>query len=150
MEIVTPKMTRRSTRVRVQIPLVVTSMDRRHPFSAQCMALVVSPQGCGIRASQALPLETPVLLGDLPGGGSASGRVANCLPLGNDGKSFLIGVSLYNEGNVWGLADPPEDWNCIPKSTTSAGAEGKAAAKSKNVWPYNVFSGQGDAHRGRK
>jgi hypothetical protein len=150
MEIVTPKMTRRSTRLRVEIPLVVTSMDRRHPFSAQCMALVVSPQGCGIRASQALPLETPVLLGDLPGGGSASGRVANCLPLGNDGKSFLIGVSLYNEGNVWELADPPEDWNCIPKSTTSAGAEGKAAAKSKNVWPYNVFSGQGDARRGRK
>ena len=115
MEILTPKTTRRSTRLRVQIPLVVTSMDRRHPFSAQCMALVVSPQGCGIRASQALPLETPVLLGDLPGGGTASGRVANCLPLGNDGKSFLIGVSLYNEGNVWGLVDPPEDWNCAPK-----------------------------------
>ncbi|MGC2822212.1 MAG: hypothetical protein WA198_21140, partial [Candidatus Sulfotelmatobacter sp.] len=95
MEILTPKTTRRSTRLRVQIPLVVTSMDRRHPFSAQCMALVVSPQGCGIRASQALPLETPVLLGDLPGGATASGRVANCLPLGNDGKSFLIGVSLY-------------------------------------------------------
>jgi hypothetical protein len=149
MEILTPKATRRSTRLRVQIPLVVTSMDRRHPFSAQCVALVVSPQGCGIRASQALPLETPVLLGDLPGGGSASGRVANCLPLGNDGKYFLIGVSLYNEGNVWGLPDPPEDWNSVPKSTTSGDAEGKAA-KSKDVWPYNVFSGHGEAHPGRK
>ncbi len=100
-------------------------------------------------ASQALPLETPVLLGDLPGGGSASGRVANCLPLGNDGKYFLIGVSLYNEGNVWGLPDPPEDWNSVPKSTTSGDAEGKAA-KSKDVWPYNVFSGHGEAHPGRK
>jgi len=149
MEILTPKATRRSTRLRVQIPLVVTSMDRRHPFSAQCVALVVSPQGCGIRASQALPLETPVLLGDLPGGGTASGRVANCLPLGNDGKYFLIGVSLYNEGNVWGLPDPPEDWNSVPKSTTSGDAEGKAA-KSKDVWPYNVFSGHGEAHPGRK
>jgi hypothetical protein len=149
MEILTSKATRRSTRVRVQIPLIVTSMDRRHSFSAQCVALVVSPQGCGIRAPQALPLETPVLLGDLPGGGSASGRVANCLPLGNDGKSFLIGVSLYNEGNVWGLADPPEDWNSIPKSTTS-GVEGKATIKSKNVWPYNVFSGHGEEHPGRK
>ncbi|MFY9792763.1 MAG: hypothetical protein WA474_17545 [Candidatus Sulfotelmatobacter sp.] len=150
MEILTPKTTRRSTRLRVQIPLVVTSMDRRHPFSAQCMALVVSPQGCGIRASQALPLETPVLLGDLPGGATASGRVANCLPLGNDGKSFLIGVSLYNEGNVWGLVDPPEDWNCAPKISSSAGPEGKATAKGKNVWPYNVFSGHGEAHPGRK
>ncbi|MFZ0536143.1 MAG: hypothetical protein WAM47_04755 [Candidatus Sulfotelmatobacter sp.] len=150
MEILTPKTTRRSTRLRVQIPLVVTSMDRRHPFSAQCTALVVSPQGCGIRASQALPLETPILLGDLPGGGTASGRVANCLPLGNDGKSFLIGVSLYNEGNVWGLVDPPEDWNCTPKTSSSAGPEGKATAKSKDVWPYNVFSGHGEAHPGRK
>ena len=150
MEIVTPKTTRRGTRLRVQIPLVVTSMDRRHPFSAQCVALVVGPQGCGIQASQALPIETPVLLSELPGGGSASGRVANCLPLGRDVKYFLIGVSLYNQGNVWGIADPPEDWNCAPHSgAASAGAEDKTT-KSKNAWPYNLFSGQGEAHPGRK
>jgi hypothetical protein len=150
MEIVTPKTTRRGTRLRVQIPLVVTSMDRRHPFSAQCVALVVGPQGCGIQASQALPVETPVLLSELPGGGSASGRVANCLPLGRDAKYFLIGVSLYNQGNVWGIADPPEDWNCAPHSgAASAGAEDKTT-KSKNAWPYNLFSGQGEAHPGRK
>jgi hypothetical protein len=150
MEVLTPKSTRRSTRLRVQLPLVVTSMDRRHPFSAQCVALIVSPQGCGIRTSQALPMETPVLLSDLPDGAKASGRVANCLPLGNDGKYFLIGVSLYNEGNVWGIVDPPEDWNCTPKSTASVGAEGKPQTKSKDVWPYNVFSGGNEAHPGRK
>ena len=150
MEVLTPKSTRRSTRLRVQIPLVVTSMDRRHPFSAQCVALIVSPQGCGIRASQALPMETPVLLSELPDGANASGRVANCLPLGKDGKYFLIGVSLYNEGNVWGIPDPPEDWNCTPKSTTSASTEGKTPAKSKNGWPYNVFSRHGEAHPERK
>ena len=148
MEVVTPKTTRRSTRLRVDIPVVVTSMDRRHPFSAECRALVVSAQGCGLRAPQALPLETPVLLNELPGGGSASGRVASCLPLGADGKYFLIGISLYNHGNVWGIADPPEDWNCISGSKNSAAP--KAAAKSKNAWPYNLFSAQGEAHRGRK
>jgi len=138
--------TRRSTRLRVQIPMTVTSMDRRHSFAASCIALVVSPQGCGFRASQALPLETPVLLGDLPGGASASGRVANCLPLGNDGKYFLIGVSLYNPGNVWGIADPPADWNCA----STGQAVGAATTKAKNVWPYNLFSGHGEAHPGRK
>jgi hypothetical protein len=146
MEIVTPKSTRRSTRLRVQIPLVVTSMDRRHPFSAPCVALVVSPQGCGFRASQALPLETPVLLADLPGGASASARVANCLPLGADGKYFLIGVSLYNPGNVWGITNPPADWNC----PSSAASGGTAPAKSDTAWPYNLFSGHGEAHPGRK
>jgi hypothetical protein len=151
MEILTPKATRRSTRLRVEIPVIVTSMDGRHPFSAECVALVVSPLGCGFRATQALPLETPVLLSDLPGGGSASARVANCLPLGNDGKHFLIGVSLYNHGNVWGIADPPADWNCVSNpSPASAGGADNAAAKSKNAWPYNLFSGQGEAHHGRK
>jgi len=148
MEILTSKATRRGTRLRVEIPVVVTSMDRRHPFSESCIALVVSPQGCGFRASQALPLETPVLLNDLPGGGSASARVANCLPLGNDGKYFLIGVSLYNPGNVWGIADPPEDWNCAASGGAASGAV--AATKSKNAWPYNLFSGQGEARPGRK
>ncbi len=117
---------------------------------AQCVALVVSPQGCGIRTSHALPIETPVLLSDLPGGGSASGHVANCLPLGKDAQDFLIGVSLYNQGNVWGIADPPEDWNCSSNSGAgSAGAEGKTT-NGKNVWPYNLFSGNGKANPRRK
>ena len=152
MEILTPKATRRSTRLRVEIPVIVTSMDRRHPFSAECVALVVGPQGCGFRASQGLPLETPVLLGDLPGGGSASGRVASCLPLGNDGKYYLIGVALYNHGNVWGIIDPPADWNCPadPSAASSPGEAGKTPSKSKNAWPYNLFSDQGEAHPGRK
>lgn len=155
MEILTPKSTRRSTRLRVEIRLTVTSMDRRHPFAASCVALVVSAQGCGFQGSQALPIETPVLLADLPGGISTSGRVASCLPLGNDGKHFLIGVSLYNPGNVWGVANPPEDWNCAPKAAAVApGVTGKTAAKGaaakKDVWPYNLFSGQGEAHPGRK
>jgi hypothetical protein len=147
MEILTPKATRRSTRMRVEIPITVTSMDRRHPFAEVCLALVISPQGCGFRASQALPLETPVLLSDLPGGGSASARVANCLPLGHDGKYFLIGAALYNHGNVWGISDPPEDWNCASNpAAASTNTAGKAATRSKEVWPYNLFSGHSEAH----
>jgi hypothetical protein len=150
MEILTPKVTRRSTRVRVEIQIAVTSMDRKHPFASKCVALVVSAQGCGFRASQALPIETPVLLSDLPSGGSVSARVANCLPLGSDGKSFLIGVSLYNHGNVWGITDPPADWNCPDTPSPASTAESKAPSNNKNVWPYNLFSGQGEAHPGRK
>jgi hypothetical protein len=153
MEILTPKATRRSTRLRVEIPVTVTSLDRKHPFSAPCMALVVSPQGCGFRTSQALPLETPVLLSDLPGGGSSSARVANCQPLGHDGKYFLIGVSLYNSGNMWGIADPPADWNCAVNSATASAGDtnpDQSTTKSKGAWPYNLFSGHGEAHPGRK
>ncbi len=134
----------------MEIPITVTSLDRKHVFAAECMALVVSAQGCGFRTPQALPMETPVLLSNLPGGGTASGRVANCLPLGSDGKQFLIGVSLYNSGNVWGIADPPADWNCASAASPASGSTAKAAPASKNVWPYNIFSGQREAHPSRK
>lgn len=153
MEIVTPKSTRRSTRLRVEIPVVVTSMDRRHAFSAECIALIVSPQGCGFRTPQGLPLETPVLLSNLPAGGSASGRVASCLPLGTDGKEFLIGVALYNHGNIWGIADPPADWNCAPdanNASATAADAGKPVARSKHAWPYNLVSGPDGTRPGRK
>jgi hypothetical protein len=136
----------------VEIPVAITSLDRRHPFAAECVALVISPQGCGLRATQPLPLETPVMLSDLPRGATASARVASCLPLGKEGKYFLIGLSLYNPGNVWGIANPPEDWNCLPD--TDASAAGKPAAppvvKNKDVWPYNVFSGHTESPTGRK
>ncbi len=150
MEILTPKTTRRSTRLRVDIPVTLTSMDRRHPFSADCAALVISAQGCGLRVSRALPLETPVLLSNLPGGGSATAYVANCLPLGKDGKYFLIGLSLYNHGNVWGIPNPPDDWNCGSDSAAVARTPSKSAPATKAVWPYNLFSSQGEAHLRQK
>lgn len=153
MEVFTPKSTRRSTRLRVEIPVILTSMDRRHPVSAECTALVVSPQGCGLRVALGLPLETPVLLGELPGGGSASGHVVSCLPLGTDGKHFLLGVSLYNPGNVWGVANPPEDWDCLPakaSAASAAGEGGSAASKGKGEWPYNLPTSHNDTRLGKK
>src|ERR1700738_2830495 len=151
MEVLTPKAIRRSTRIRVEIPISVTSLDRVRPFADRCVAVVVSGQGSGFRSPRALQLETPIFLSDLPGGVSVTARVASCLPLGNDGKYFLIGAALYTHGNVWGIADPPEDWG-----TTIQGAAAAAAATSagqplapkppgsgKN-WPYNRFAGGTD------
>ena len=121
MEILTPKLVRRSTRIRVEIPVSVISLDRRRPFAEKCVVLIVSAQGCGFRSSRALPMETPIMISDLPGGGNVTGRVANCLPLGSDGKYFLIGASLYTHGNVWRIADPPEDWNVAAQSDAARG-----------------------------
>ena len=100
MEVLTPKAMRRSTRLRVEIPVSVISLDRMRPFGEKCLLLVVSAQGCGFRSSEALQVETPIMLSGLPGGGSVTARVANCLPLGDDGKYFLIGAALYTHGNV--------------------------------------------------
>ena len=66
MEVQTAKAIRRSTRIRVEIPVTVTSPDRVRPFVEDCMVLIVSAQGCGFRSSRALAVETPVLLSGLP------------------------------------------------------------------------------------
>jgi hypothetical protein len=156
MEVLTPKATRRSTRLRVEIPVNVTSLDRMRPFAEGCVVLVASAQGCGFRSSRPLQLETPVMISGLPGGGSATGRVANCLPLGSDGKYFLVGVSLYAHGNVWGIQDPPEDWKVAAQSTAAANpatiAEPSAPILKvkKQSWPYNKFADGNETRVGRK
>jgi hypothetical protein len=156
MEVLTPKATRRSTRIRVEIPVTVTSLDRRRPFADTCTVLVVSAQGCGFRTTQALQLETPVMLSQLPGGGSVTARVANCLPLGNDGKYFLVGAALYTHGNVWGIADPPADWSDAAQSTpapapTNAAPSAAPTLKiNKKVWPYNLADDSGDTRTSRR
>lgn len=149
MEVLTPKATRRSTRLRVEIPITVTSLDRMRPFAERCIAVVVSCQGCGFRSSRPLSLETPILLSDLPSGTSVSARVASCLPLGSAGKEFLIGVALYNHGNVWGIANPPEDWDAAPVSNAESAAAG-AGINGKQSWPYNLFAGGAEVHLAKK
>jgi hypothetical protein len=158
MEVLTPKAIRRSTRIRVEIPISVTSLDRVRPFADRCVAVVVSGQGCGFRSPRALQIETPIFLSDLPGGGSVTARVASSLPLGNDGKYFLIGAALYTHGNVWGIADPPEDWGTTVQSAAAAAGAGaavqnagqpttqKPAVSSKKNWPYNRFADSTEAH----
>lgn len=156
MEVTTSKAVRRSTRVRVEIPVSVISLDRRRPFGEKCTLLVVSAQGCGFRSTEELQIETPIMLSGLPGGGSVTGRVASCVPLGNEGK-FLIGAALYTHGNVWGIANPPADWNVVAKDDPVAPAAGKPEVTSteqvtvkKQAWPYNMFVAGAELHPGRK
>jgi hypothetical protein len=156
LEVQTSKAPRRSTRIRVEIPVSVISLDRTKPFGDRCMVLVVSAQGCGFRASEALPIGTPILLSNLPAGGSVTARVANCLPLGRDGNYFLIGASLYTHGNVWGIADAPEDWSIAahgdptPSVASPAPSDAAKITVNKKVWPYNLFSEGAEVHPGRK
>lgn len=161
MEVLTTKTTRRCTRLRVEIPVSVISLDRARPFGDRCVVLIVSPQGCGFRSSEAIELETPVMLSGLPGGGSVTARVASCVPLGSDGKHFLVGASLYTHGNVWGIANPPEDWKDAESSTPAVPSPAQPASAhpadnsaqasvNKKSWPYNLFDHGAEAHPGRK
>ncbi len=154
MEVMVPKATRRSTRLRVEIPVSVISLDRQRPFGDRCTILVVSAQGCGFRSSEALHIGTPIMLSDLPGGGSVTAHVASCVPLGNSDEHFLVGASLYTHGNVWGIADPPEDWKAAvdsaPEPAKAKEPSTPALKVGKKSWPYNLFENGRELHPGRR
>jgi hypothetical protein len=141
-----PQRERRGTRVRVEIAVRVNTLPPASPFSEDTHTIMVNPLGCGVQLSRSLPIQTPVLLGGLPGGVSVNARVANCLPLGAGGKVFLVGLALEKPGNVWGLQTPPADWGA---AATTAAPPQEDPIKKKN-WPYSLFSSNGEAHPGRR
>lgn len=135
---------RRSTRIRAQIPFRLASLDPAVPFSEHCHTLVVNTEGCGVRLTQPLEPGLPVLLDELPGGESAPACVANCVPLGTEGKYWLVGLALEQPANIWCIQPAPANWGSEPVATAVR------PPKKENEWPYSVFSSKGEAHPGRK
>jgi hypothetical protein len=137
------------TRVRVEIPIRLATLAPAPLFAEDCHTLVVNPQGCGVKLSRALDPGTRVLLDGLPGGLQATARVANCLPLGTDGRAYLLGLALETTGNIWGIQAPPADWEDAKPSVPAPVAAEEDPVKKKN-WPYSMFSQRGEAHPGRR
>jgi len=136
---------RRSTRIRAQIPLRLTSAD----FSERCSTLVVNTTGCGVRLSRPLEAGTEVKLDELPTGMEVNARVANCVPIGSEGKYWIVGLALEQGGNIWGIKPVPADWE-EQSAAMAAAAPASIPAQKKNEWPYNQFSRRGEFHPGRK
>ncbi len=136
---------RRSTRVRAQLPIRVSSLETAPFFSENCHTVVINCEGCGVRLPRALEVGFRVALDDLPVRHGVTATVASCVPLGSDGKYFLVGLALDEPGNVWCIHPAPADWDSV-----SAPAAAVPLPKKTNEWPYSVFSTKGEAHPGRK
>jgi len=141
---------RRSTRIRAQIPFRLVSMDPAVTFSEQCYTLIVNTEGCGVRLTQPLEPGLPILLDELPSGTKATARVANCVPLGTEGKYWLVGIALDEPGNIWCIRPAPANWERASMARAAAAAPEAAPHKKAAQWPYSVFSSKGEAHPGRK
>jgi hypothetical protein len=145
---------RRSTRIRAQIPLRVTSLDPAVAFSESGHTLVLNTQGCGVRLSRALEPGMAVSLDELPGQKSVPARVANCVPLGTGGKWWMVGIALDEPGNVWGVHPAPADWAldaafAAAAATTPAASPTPSPTKS-DEWPFRQFSSRGEFHPGKR
>jgi hypothetical protein len=75
-----------------------------------CRIIVVNPQGCGIRFDHPLELGTRVQLQGLPTKRNVIARVMNCTDLRLYEKSWFVQLTLDEPGNVWGIENPPQDW----------------------------------------
>ena len=87
------------------------SLDSAHPFFEPCLAVLVNPQGCGVKLARSLNIGTRVRLECLPAKQSVTAQVVNSISLGEYEKFWLIGLALDEPGNVLGIENPPEDWH---------------------------------------
>jgi hypothetical protein len=100
---------RRSSRVPVTLPVVVTSMEPAKPFSEICETLVVSAHGCVMYSPVKVDAGLPVQF-KRKEGRATTAHVVDCQPMGSGQQGWQLGARLDRPGNFWGLEVCPEDW----------------------------------------
>ena len=98
---------RRSTRLPLEIPVLVTSLSAAAPFSESCNTTLVNAHGCGLIAPRALPYGIQVRLEIVSAKRHTTARVAEVVPLGGDPETWLVGLELDVPGNFWGIEYAP-------------------------------------------
>lgn len=101
---------RRSTRLPLEVPVRVTSLDPGVPFIEQCNTNLVNAHGCGVIVSRAIPQGLRVRVEIVSSTRSVAARVAEVVPLGGDPETWLVGLELDVPGNFWGIQYAPSDW----------------------------------------
>ncbi len=101
---------RRSTRLPLEVPVLVTSLDPARPFSEQCNTTLVNAHGCGLIVPSALVNGLPVRLEIVSAKRHTTARVSEVVPLGGDPETWLVGLELDVPGNFWGIDYAPSDW----------------------------------------
>jgi hypothetical protein len=122
---------RRSTRLPLEIPVLVTSGDAARPFSEPCQTTLVNAHGCGLIAPREFPHGIRVRLEIVSAKRHTTARVAEVVPLGGDPETWLIGLELDVPGNFWGIEYAPSDWKI--EESPAAVAEPKLADPTPNA-----------------
>lgn len=127
---------RRSTRLPLEVPVLVTSLDAASPFSLQCNTTLVNAHGCGLIVPRAMAQGIQVRLEIVSAKRHTTARVAEVVPLGGDPETWLVGLELDAPGNFWGIEYAPADWK-IEESPSPAvvqpRVEPEASTASKPV-----------------
>jgi hypothetical protein len=124
---------RRSTRLPLEVPVLLTSLNAAVPFSEPCNTTLVNAHGCGLIAPRALAQGIQVRLEIVSAKRHTTARVGEVVPLGGDPETWLVGLELDVPGNFWGIEYAPSDWkieeSALPAAEQRPDQEPTAAAK---------------------
>jgi hypothetical protein len=101
---------RRSTRLPLEVPVLVTSLNAAQPSSVECQTTLVNAHGCGLISTRKFSRRTPVRIEIVSAKRHTTAQVADVVPLGGDPETWLIGLELDVAGNFWGIDYAPSDW----------------------------------------
>jgi hypothetical protein len=104
---------RRSSRVPITVPILVTSLDPSSHFSEVCETLVVSAHGCSMRSPMKVNAGAQLHFHSKEGR-ETTARVVYCQPIESDQPSWRLGATLDRPENFWGLKACPKDWTHLP------------------------------------
>jgi hypothetical protein len=101
---------RRSTRLPLEVPVLLTSLDPAVTFSEQCNTTLVNAHGCGVITPRAVRRGLRLRLEIASAKRHTTASVAEVVPLGGDPETWLLGLELDVPGNFWGIDYAPSDW----------------------------------------
>jgi hypothetical protein len=101
---------RRSTRLPLEVPVLLTSLASDHTFSEPCSTTLVNAHGCGLIVGRAIAQGIQVRLEIVSAKRHTTARVAEVVPLGGEPETWLVGLELDIPGNFWGIEYAPSDW----------------------------------------
>lgn len=126
---------RRSTRLPLEVPILVTSLDPAFEFSEECITTLVNAHGCGLVVQRSIPHDLPVRLEIVRSKRQATARVADVVPLGGEPETWLLGMELDVPGNFWGIDYAPSDWKIEDSPAPPASSPDTHAAQSEAPAP---------------
>jgi hypothetical protein len=103
---------RRSTRLPLEVPVLVTSLDPAVTFSERGNTTLVNAHGCGLTTQRGIARGVRVRLEIVSAKRHTTARVAEVVALGGDPETWLLGLELDVPGNFWGIDYAPSDWKC--------------------------------------
>ena len=127
-----PTSLRRSSRVPVNVPILVTSMEPGSRFSEVCETMVVNAHGCSMRSH--VKLEAGVVVHfHSKDGRETTAKVLYCQPLNSAQEGWSLAARLDRPENFWGLKTFPKDWAVLPALPVPTKEPPAAKAMANNV-----------------